>query len=538
MNTAYARFVIMLLGAWLLPGCVKRETPVAAGLRTQTLIVGNAGEPIDLDPHVANSISDARILHALFEGLTFWEEESGRGVPAAAERWDVSSDGLTYTFHLRPNLRWSNSEPLTAGDFVYSFQRILNPKFPAEYAYMLWPLKNAEAFNKGTVKGFDSVGAKALDERTLQLDLEYPTPYLPALVGHFTWLPVPRATLEKHSAVTKRGTDWTRAGNLVGNGPFVLSEWRPNARLVVKRNRYYWDAATTRLNAIMFLPIESADVEERNFRAGQLHVTWALPTAKITAYRAHNAEVFRVDPMLGTTFLRFNIARPPFNDARVRHALALAVDRAAIARAVTFGTTAPATALTPPGCNGYTTRAQMRCDFDGARRLLVDAGYPGGSGLSELPFQTFNIEYGPVVAEAIQAMWSRELGVRVGIESLELKTAIQNQQTKAYTISFLGWIADFVDPATFLELFVTDNGNNNTNWSHPEYDRLIAQAARTADARARLELFQQAEALLLEEAPIAPIAHLSRTYLIHPAVRGWKPALLAQHQYKHVALED
>jgi oligopeptide transport system substrate-binding protein len=140
MNTAYARFVTVLLGAWLLPGCVKRETPVAAGLRMQTLIVGNAGEPIDLDPHVANSINDARILHALFEGLTFWEEESGRGVPAAAERWDVSSDGLTYTFHLRPNLRWSNGEPLTAGDFVYSFQRILNPKFPAEYAYMLWPL--------------------------------------------------------------------------------------------------------------------------------------------------------------------------------------------------------------------------------------------------------------------------------------------------------------------------------------------------------------------------------------------------------------
>lgn len=539
MKTAFNhRIAFLLFPALLLTGCSKRETPAAAGIRTQTLIVGNAGEPIDLDPHVANSVNDARILHALFEGLTFWEEETGRGVPAAAERWDVSPDGLTYTFHLRPNLRWSNGEPLTGGDFVYSFQRILNPKFPAEYSYMLWPLKNAAAFHKGTIKSFDSVGAKALDERTLQLELEYPTPYLPALAAHFTWLPVPRATLEKHSAVTKRGTDWTRAGNLVGNGPFVLSEWRPNARIIVQKNRHYWDVATTRLNTIVFLPIENADVEERNFRAGQMHVTWALPTAKITAYRTQNAGVFRVDPMLGTTFLRFNVARPPLDNPRVRRALALAIDREAVARAVTYGTNAPATSLTPPNCSGYTARSGMPCDFETARRLLGEAGYPEGRGISELPMQVLNLGYMPMAAEAVQAMWSRELGVRVGIESLELKTAIQNQQTKAYTISFLGWIADFVDPATFLDLFVTDNGNNRTNWSHPEYDRLINQAARTADARVRLELFQQAEALLLEEAPIAPIAHTSRTYLIHPAVRGWKPALLAQHQYKHVALEE
>ena len=531
-------FLPLLPVLLLLSACARRETPVEAGIRTHTLLVGNGAEPASLDPHIVTLYYDQRILLALFEGLTAIDEKTVRPVPAVAESWEVSSDGLVYTFHLRPNARWSNGDPVTAHDFAFAFQRILRPKFGAPYAYMLWPIKNAEAFNAGKLADFSSVGVEAVDAVTLRLTLERPTPYLPALAAHQTWMPVHRATLEKFQAVDDRSAAWTRPGSLIGNGPFTLAEWRPNDRIIVTRNPYYWDNGHNRLERVVFFPTESPEVEEHNFRAGQVHLTTSLPMAKIAGYRARDPARLRIDPLLSTIYLDFSVARPPLDRAKVRRALALAIDRESIVRAVFTGSRLPAACLIPPGCAGYIARARVPTDFTAARRLLAEAGFSGGKGLPEMAVQ-FGINVGDItrVVEAIQETWRRELGVRITLEPSEQKTWLQYMQSHNYAIAFSAWIADFADPATFFEVHVTNGGNNWTGWSNPAYDRLMADASRTQDPDRRFEMFQQAEALLLEEAPIVPIYFDAQTYLIHSAVKNWEPAPLGLHRYQCVWLE-
>lgn len=521
----------------LFSGCAKRETQVQEGLRTRTLLVGNQAEPADLDPHATDAYTDMVIAAALFEGLTVLDEKTSQGLPGVAERWDVSADGLTWTFHLRATARWSNGDPVTARDFAFSFQRILTPALGSTYSYMLWVIRNAEAFNKGTITDFSAVGVEAVDDRTLRVRLNHPVPYLPALAAHMTWLPVHRATLEKHGAVARRGTAWTRAGHLVGNGPFTLAEWSPNARVVVTRNPRYWDAARTALERVVFLPIEKVEVEEHMFRAGQLHVTSGLPTAKLPGYRKEAPAQVRNDPLLSMLYLNFNVAKPPLHDPRVRRALALAIDRAALARTVYDGAWRPAPHPVPPDCGAYTSTTRVTTDIASARRLLAEAGFPAGRGLPVLPVQVINDTQMPRLMEAIQAMWQRDLGVQCSIERFEQKTWIQNQQTKVHTIGIMGWVADYADPRTYLGLWTTTSGNNWTNWSDADYDRLIAESDQTADAAQRFELFRRAEARLLDLAPISPLIFPPRLYLIHPAVKNWDPAPLGIRRFQRVELQ-
>jgi len=465
-------------------------------------------------------------------------KKTSQAVPAAAERWEVSADGLVWTFHLRPGLQWSNGEPLSADDFVQSWRRMLTPALGAEYSYLLFPVKNAAAFNHGEIHDPAALGFAAPDARTVVLTLAQPTPYLPVLVAQPPWFPVNPRVLTKFEAWTKRGTAWTRPGNHVGNGPFVLEEWTPNARIRVGRNPRYWDAAHTRLNRIVFFPIESPEVEDHSFRAGQLHVTSSVPVAKIASYRQHEPALLRSDPFLQTAFLRFNVTKPPLQDRRLRRALALAIDREALARSVLNGSRSPAGSFTPPGTGGYTSRARVGQDLATARQLLADAGHPEGRDLPVFELLVRNDELQPKVAEAIQAMWQRDLGVRVTIAAVEQKTWIQNQQTLNYTISSATWAGDFLDPVTFLDLFVTGGGNNWTGWGDPAYDRLIAEAGRTADPAHRQEFFQKAEALLLEAAPVTPLYYGAQNYLIQPTVKNWLPALLGFHRYQFVELRQ
>jgi|CZKI01.1.fsa_nt_gi oligopeptide transport system substrate-binding protein len=518
-------------------GCERRETPAEAGIRTQTLLVGNAAEPADLDPHVVSAFTDSNIVYTLFEALTKLDAKTSLAVPAAADRWDVSPDGLVYTFHIRPNARWSDGDPLTADDFVYSFHRILTPAFAASYSYMLWPIRNAEAFNAGKIADFSTVGAEAPDASTLRITLERPTSYLPALAAHTTWLPVHRAAVERFGRMDDKGTKWTRPGNLVGNGAFTLAEWVPNARVAVVKNPLYWNAAKTRLNRIEFFPFEQAATEDLNFRSGQLHATYTLPTSKIAAYRAHRPSELRIDPILTSYYLFINVTRPPFDNPKLRLALSHAVDREAIERDVTNGVYPLARSLTPPNCGGYTPRARVSDDFAEARRLLGEAGYPGGRGLPVVEVQCYANEAPLHVMEAIQAMWLRELGVHITIAQLEQKTLFQNQQSLNYTIAFSAWIADIPDPVTFLGTMVTGGGNNWAGWSNHEFDRLIAEAADTNDNGRRFEFFQKAEAILLDEAPIIPLYYQYQVYAINPAVRGWTTNLIGFHEFEKVWLE-
>ena len=483
MRSALAALVLLsaLLG---FTGCTRRETPAAEGIRTKTLLVGNQNEPATLDPNVMDAATDMNVAVALFEGLTAYDEKTGRPVPGVAERWDISPDGLVYTFHLRPAAKWSNGDRVTARDFAYSFQRILSPALGSVYAYMLWPIQNAEAFNAGKLKAFSTVGVTVVDDATLRVTLARPTPYLLSLAAHSTWMPVHRATVEKYGKSDERGTAWTRPGNLVGNGAFTLTEWQPNARLIVTKNPLYWGAATNRIERVIFYPTEKSDIEELNFRAGQLHVTYSVPATKIASYRQQSPDRLRLDPLLAVTYINFNTTKPPLNSPRVRRALALALDRGAISQNVFSGTRAPAHTFVPPNCNGYTGPAGQPDNFATARALLAEAGFPGGKGLPAMSLQVLNDDKLPRIAEVIQALWLRELGVKLTIEPFEQKTWIQNQQTLTHTVALMGWTADFPDPITFLDLFKSGGGNNWTGWGSKDYDALLDQAAGTADPAA------------------------------------------------------
>jgi oligopeptide transport system substrate-binding protein len=530
--------LVLLVVALLAAGCGRRETAVSAGVRTHILHLGNQNEPATLDPHIMDAATDMNVAVALYEGLTSYDEKTGEGVPAVAERWDVSSDGLTYTFHLRPTAKWSNGDPVTAGDFAYSIQRILTPSLGSTYAYMLWPIRNAEEFNAGKVKNFAEVGVKVVDDHTLQLTLARPTPYLPMLAAHNTWMPVHRATVEKFGAADQRSSPWTRPGNLVGNGPFVLSEWQPNARISVTRNQHYWGNAQNQIEGVVFYPIEKAEVEELNFRAGQLHATFGLPASKISSYRQASDSRLRIDPVLGIEYINFNVTKPPVNDPRVRRALALAIDRQTLAQNVLAGGRVAAGTIVPPNCGAYTGPGGVTLDGEAARRLLAEAGFPGGKGFPTLALQVRNDETTTRMAEAIQGMWQREFGISVTIEPSEQKVWLQTQQTLSHTIGVLGWTADFPDAITFLDVFRTGNGNNWTGWGSRDYDKLLDDAAVTANAAARLALLQRAEALLLTDMPAAPIVFRARTYLLHPSVHNWTPAPLGIHRYQLLRLAN
>ena len=529
--------LLLCLGLLAVAGCSRRETPVEAGIRSHTLLLGNGAEPEDLDPQVVTAYTDQNILLALFEGLTAIDEKTSMAVPAAAESWEVSKDGLTWTFHLRPGLHWSNGDQLTADDFVQSWVRMLSPAFAAEYAYLLYPIRNAEAFNQGTVSNAASLGISAPDLRTVRIELARPTPYLPILAALPSWYPVDPAVLEKFGAMAKRGTAWTRPGNLVGNGPFTLEEWSPNSRIVVAKNPGYWNADTVTLQQIVFYTTESPETEERDFRAGQVHVTFALPLSKIAEYRETAPEKLRVDPFLQTYFLRFNVQKPPFGDPRVRRALSLAINRDIISKRVLSGGYPPAHSFTPPDCGGYTPEARVDLDVAQARALLAEAGFPGGQGFR--PFEVLVKNDGVLapVMEAVQAMWEKQLGIHATLATLEQKTWIQNQQTLNYDVSTAGWAADFLDPVSFLDLFVTGGGNNWTGWGDKAYDSLIGQAAEAGDPAERFGYFQKAEAYLLQQGPIAPLYFGAHAYLIQSAVKGWAPALLGYHRYAYVRLE-
>ena len=528
--------IVLVLGL-LAAGCARRETPVEIGNREQILHLGNGSEPKDLDPHIVTGVPEHNIIAALREGLVAEDPVDLHPVPGVAERWTVSADGRRYTFHLRADARWSNGDPVTAADFVFSYRRILSPNLGSAYAYMLFCLENAAAFNAGDLADFAQVGVHARDDRTLELRLAHGTPYFLSLLNHYSWFPVHPPTILARGAIDQLGTKWTRPEHHVGNGPFILDTWAPGKVITVRKSDTYWDRATVRLQGIRFYPIGDHNIEDRAFRAGQLHVTGTVPIDRVRWYREHNPAVLRTDPYLGCYYYLFNTRRPPLDDARVRRALAMAVDRRQIVDHVTQGGEAPAHHFTPPGTAGYTARAHLPDDVDGARALLAAAGYPDGRGLPAIELLYNTSEAHARIAQAIQQMWKTRLGINVSLVNMEWKVYLANTESGTYDIARAGWIGDYVDPNTFLDMWVTGGGNNRAGWSNPQYDALISEATATVDPAARREIFQQAEAILMQEAPILPIYFYQSKSLIHPAVRGWNPTLLDHHPYKHVYLE-
>lgn len=520
-------------------GCAPRESAVELGNRTQTLLVGNFSEPNDLDPQIADSQQTFNLIMALIEGLAQYDARTCEPVPAVAESWNVSDDKLTWKFHLRQNAVWSNGDPVTANDFVWSYQRMLTPSLGAEYAGMLFILKNGEAYYKRETSDFSTVGAKAPDSHTLVLTLTHPVPYLPKLVCHAAWYPVHRPTLEKFGRTYERGSAWTRPGNFVGNGYFTLAEWVPNKLIRMKKSATYWDRNRVKLESVVFFPIENTSTEESMFRAGQLHITSSIPIEKIAVYRNDPAlrPMLNQDPMLATYFYRFNVTKPPLNDARVRRALTLAVNRRQIVEHVTKGGQIPAGHLTPPNIAGFTARADVPYDPAQARQLLADAGFPGGRGFPRVELLYNTSEGHRQIAEAIQQMWRRELGIEVSLFNQEAKVYVETMRTLSYQIARYAWVGDYLDPSTFLDTMTTGNGNNQTGWSNAEYDRLIAAAEMAPNDTERFAAFQRCEEIIAAENPILPIYFYVRNNLQRPEVKGWHSNLLDLHPLKGVFLQ-
>lgn len=525
------RTSFLLAALAILSACSRRDAPApsssssspssSASTNAQTLHVGIGGEPGELDPHIINAPPDYQAINAFFEGLTMNDPVTLGPRPAVAERWDVSADGLTYTFHLRPNARWSNGDAFTSADFVYSFRRALSPGLGSQYTLLFNPVRGAADYAAGKLTDFSAVGFTAPDPRTLVVTLTRPTPYFLSLVtGNPVWFPVHRATIERHGKIDQRGTAWTRPERIVSNGPFVLKEWRPNQKLVGEKSPTYWNAASVRLAAVHLHAIDSPDTEERAFRTGQLHVTRDIPITRFRAYRAEKSPLLHLTPLLTSNFINVNTARPALADARVRRALSLALDRTAYADRVQAGAIAPAYTIIPPGLAGYRTPVPLTEDRAAAQRLLAEAGFPGGRGFPKLTLAraaNASVE----LSEAVQASWRTVLGIDVALLVTESRTHWANLQLKHYDLAIGGWSADYPDASTFLDLFAKDSGWNFTHWSDSRYDALLAASSAELDPARRLTQLQQCEALLLEALPVIPFNFPVRRVLLQPSVRDW-----------------
>ncbi len=522
---------------YVLSGFGHRERRADDGVEKDILHIANGSEPEDIDPHITTGVTEFAIQMALFEGLVSEDPVDLHPVPGVAESWEISDDGLVYTFHFR-DAKWSNGDPVTAKDFELSYKRALSPAMGNEYAYMLFYLENGEAYFKGEIDDFSDVGATALDDKTLELRLHSPTPFFLSLLTHHSWYPVHIASVLAHGELDSRSNKWTRPKNFVGNGPFVLKDWVVNHVLTVEKNPLYWDAEQVSLKEIRFYPIESLDTEERAFRAGQIHKTNKLPLNKIPVYIENQDPNLLTAAYLGNYHYILNTDRPPLDDVRVRRALNMSIDRDSIVKNVTRGGEVPAYSLVPPDCAGYNSRYKIEYNPEKARQLLAEAGYPNGEGFPSFSILYNTLESHKTIAEAIQQMWKENLGIEVGLENQEWKVYLNSKTQGDFDIARYGWIGDYVDPNTFLDLFLSYGGNNDTNWGSEKYDSLIQAAGRETDPERRYEYFQQAEEILLEELPFVPVYYYTTVYLLDPRVKGWYPNILDHQPYKYVHFED
>lgn len=529
--------LLTLIISALLSACGTGESNVTQGNREGILHYGNGAEPQGLDPHVVTGVPENHLIRALFEGLAVKNPITLEPEPGVAERWTFNDDRSVITFYLNPNAKWSNGEQVTADDFVWSWNRALHPETGNLYAYMLYPVKNAEAYAKGEVSEFSEVGVKALDETTLRVTLNAPTPYFIQLMDHYSTFAVHPETLLKFGKMTDRFTPWTRVGNIVSNGAFVLEDWALNRHIKMIKNQEYWDKDNVSLNGVVFYPTENEVSEERMFRVEQLHRTEGVPLDKVPVYRAIPESPYMQDPYLGTYYYLVNIDRPPVDDVRVRQALSMSLDREQLARTVMQEVVIPAYSITPPGTLGYQPPKLFDFDPEKARQLLAEAGYPNGEGWPGLDIIYNTNEAHRKIAVAVQQMWKKYLNVDITISNQEWKVYLNAVSQRDFQVARRGWIGDYVDPNNFLDLFITDGGNNNTGFANDYYDEMILQLApRAPTEEERFAIFHEAETLLMQQMPIIPIYTYATRHLVHPSVEGMYPNLMDSLNLKYVKL--
>ncbi len=503
----------------------------------QVLHRGNGAEVQTLDPHRAEGVPAGNVLRDLFEGLVI-EAPDGRLIPGTAERWEISEDGRLYRFHLRPQARWSNGDPVTAHDFVFGLRRSVDPATGSHYARMLAPVAGARAVIAGELPP-ERLGVRAIDDHTLEIELEAPTPYFLGLLTHASTYPVHRPSLERH------GDRFTRPGNLVSNGAYRLTEWVVQSHIRLERNPHYWNDAATRIDTVYYYPTEDQSTELKRYRAGELDITEAIPLQQYRWIRRNLKDELKIAPYLGTYYYGFNLTRPPFRDnPKLRRALSLAVNRELLVEKITGMGEPPLYSWVPEGIPGY---RPARLDYADrshaervaeARRLYAEAGYSRTNPLVvELRYNTS--ENHRKIAIAIAAMWKQTLGVKVRLVNEEWKVFLKNRKQKEVTQLFrAGWIGDYNDPYTFLEILHGSHGLNDEGYANPEYDALLDRAATETDPEKRFELLRRAEAIALADHPVIPLFGYVSKHLVKPRVGGWTGNLLDHHYTKDLYIRE
>ncbi len=514
---------------FLLAGCFRPEPPA-------DITICNANEPESLDPHIVTGISEMRITKALFDGLVRLDPTNAAPVPALAERWEISPDGRTYTFYLRTNAVWSTGEPITSADVVWSWFRALDPLTAGDYAGQLFYIKGAERwYNRATTNRAD-VGLRALDDYTVQVELNAPLAFFLELCSFPTLAVVPRHVIEKY------GDRWLHADPLPTSGAFTLGAWRVNDKIRLLRNPRYWDAANTPSQIIDVLPTSSPNTALNLYETGVADIVWDkdLVPSELMDVLSQRPD-FHSFTYLGTYFYRFNVTQPPFDDARVRKAFALATDKPRIISKLTKGAERPATHFVPDGVANYTAATAPGFDPEAARQLLAEAGYPNGKGFPRVNYTFFGSAGGGAklhgkVGIELQQMWRDVLGVQVELRQIERKVFYSSQSKLDYDISMSSWIGDYNDANTFLDLFTSTSGNNRTGWANERYDALIKAANEETDLQKRAEIFREAETLLVaEEVPVVPVYfYAGFNYYDDTKVGGVWQNILDEHPMQYI----
>ncbi|MEM6666118.1 MAG: peptide ABC transporter substrate-binding protein [Pseudomonadota bacterium] len=498
---------------------------------------GNTGDPETLDHHKTSTTYESNILRDLYEGLVIYDA-AAQVVPGVATEWSVSDDGTVFTFTLREDAKWSNGDQVTAGDFVFAFQRIMTPETGAKYANILFPIMNAEAINKGEMEP-STIGAKAIDDTTLEITLENPTPYFLELLTHQTGLPIHPASVEEH------GSDFVRPGNLVTNGAYMLESFTPNDKLVAVKNPNFHDADNVQIDRVIFYPTEDRGAALRRFQAGELHSNNDAPTEQIAFMKENLGDQLRVAPYLGNYYYAVNHDDEDLGKPEVRQALSMAIDREFVAEEIWGGTMVPAYSFVPPGIGNYDEPAYAEYKDmslldreEKAIELLAAAGYSADNPLTvEIRYNTS--ENHKNTAVAIADMW-KPLGVEVTYLNTDVTTHYAHLRDGGdFDVARAGWIGDYSDPQNFLFMVESDNdGFNYANYNNPDYDAAMDKAAATTDLTERAAILKEAEAMFMRDLPFIPILYYGSISLVSDSLQGWEDNIQNVHATRWMSITE
>jgi len=495
-----------------------------------TFYVNNASEPESLDPALISGVPDHRIYMNLFEGLVGYDPQTADPVPGVAESWKISDDRLTYTFTLREGIVWSDGTPITAQQVVDSWLRILDPETAAPYAWFpSMILKGAAEYNAGEASASD-VAIEALDDRTFRMELVGPAPYALSMLGHYSFAVLPMHVIEEY------GDQWTLEENFVGNGPFVLESHKPQEEISMIPNERYWDRDAVQLDRVVMYPIEDNTTAHSMFINQELDWSTTIPVERIDELKTDPA--FQTDPQLSTYYYVFNMTRKPFTDLRVRKAMAMVIDRDDLVNRVLRGGEAPAYAMTPE-MTGYTPPEMDKGSLEKAQSLMAEAGFKNGEGFPAFELLYNTDENHRKVAEYIQQQWEEKLGIKCDLVNQEFRTYLATRRGSQFDVARAGWVGDYKDPNTFLELFISNSAINGGRFENPEFDKMISEAAMMAPGAERFNKLYRAEEILLQEQAIIPLYIYQNQNMIDlEQWGGWYPNILDIHPMKDIYLKQ